>query len=338
MEAENNGRKLNLVVDMYGCPNRCLHCWLGHMPNRRMEADADRFIVDFFDPYFDQIAYYSWLREPDFCDDYEDRWKKDLQISKNAIPERFELASFYRIVRDERYIPFLRSVGVKKVQLSFFGLKDTQDCYVGRKGAYEEILKATDLLIEGGIIPRWQCFINEENKDEIVEIWHMAQKLRQERCPQLEFFVHGGTCEGENRRLYPIRIRKKDIPAELTPVFLDYDELLEERECLKRLGEDPCIDLFPIGEEITRNISNTCDVYYNFTNMSPPWIIGNLKEDEPEELVRKIVLGDTHALNRIRECSWSELGEKYGDDSSEKAFELDDYRIYLVNSELERDL
>ena len=109
---------LNLVADLYGCPNRCLHCWLGHMPNRRMEYDADRFIVDYFSPYFDKIAFYSWVREPDFCADYAARWERDCQISKNTLPERFELASFWRIVRDEAYIPFLRSVGVKKVQLT----------------------------------------------------------------------------------------------------------------------------------------------------------------------------------------------------------------------------
>lgn len=337
MDIENRKRRLNLVVDMYGCPNRCLHCWLGHMSNRRMEENADRFIVDYFDPYFDQIAYYSWLREPDFCDDYEERWKKDLEISKNAVPQRFELAGFFRIVRDENYIPFLRSVGVEKVQLSFFGLKETQDRYIGRKGAFEEILKATDLLIEGGIIPRWQCFINEENKEEIVEIWHMAQKIRKEKCPDLEFFVHEGSCDGENRKLYPIRIAKKDIPYELIPVYLGYAELLEENECLKKLGEEPCIDLFPIGDEITLNISNAYDVHCNFTNMSPAWIIGNLKKDDPEELVRKIVEGDTPALNRIRKMTWKELAEKYGDKDSQKAFALDDYKIYLVNNELENE-
>ena len=134
---KTNDKKLNLVVDMNGCPNRCLHCWLGHMPNRKMEGDSDFFIVDYFSPFFNKIAYYSGLREPDYCNDYVARWEKDEAISKNTVPERFELASFFRIVRDDGYIPFLRAVGVKKDQLSFFGLKDTQDRYVGRKGAYE---------------------------------------------------------------------------------------------------------------------------------------------------------------------------------------------------------
>ena len=53
-------KKLSLVVDMAGCPNRCKHCWLGHMPNKRIHDD--QWIVDYFKPHFDQITYYSWLR------------------------------------------------------------------------------------------------------------------------------------------------------------------------------------------------------------------------------------------------------------------------------------
>ena len=37
----NSMKKLTLVVDMYGCPNRCKHCWLGHMPNRTMSENSD---------------------------------------------------------------------------------------------------------------------------------------------------------------------------------------------------------------------------------------------------------------------------------------------------------
>ena len=49
---KTEGRLLALCADMFGCPNRCLHCWLSHMPNRRMEEGADEWIVDLFRPYF----------------------------------------------------------------------------------------------------------------------------------------------------------------------------------------------------------------------------------------------------------------------------------------------
>ena len=328
---------MNLVVDMYGCPNRCLHCWLGHMPNRRMEEGSDRFIVDFFSSYFDSIAFYSWLREPDYCDDYEKRWERDLAISRNAVPERFELASFFRIARDEKYILFLKSVGVKKVQLSFFGIGPTQDRYVGRKGAYKEVMRAGDRLIEGGIIPRWQCFINEENIDEIVRLQEMTEKIRRERCPELEFFVHEGTCDGENRKLYPIRIEKSHIPEELKLVYLNYDNILSEAECCRILAGDLSSPDFPIGDEITLNVSNTFDVYYNFTHMRGPWKIGNLKTDDPKELVEKVLSGSAPALKAAKNCRWDELAARYGDPDSDKVFSLDDFKMYLFNEYLDRE-
>lgn len=211
---------LNLVVDMYGCPNRCKHCWLGHMPNKKMSDEAALFIVNKFKPYFDQITFYSWLREPDFCSDYEARWQKDNNLSTGRKPERFELASFYQLVRDPNYVKFLKKVGVKKVQLTFFGLKEYTDYFVGRKGAFDELLKATDILIETGITPRWQAFINEENKADVVELLHLIDHLKfKQRCKDFSFFVHEGSCDGENKKLYGIRIQKSHIPDELIPVI-----------------------------------------------------------------------------------------------------------------------
>ncbi|MCR5609238.1 MAG: radical SAM protein [Lachnospiraceae bacterium] len=327
---------LNVVVDMYGCPNRCLHCWLGHMPNKKMPEDSDKYIMEYFSPYFNEIAYYSWLREPDFCDNYKERWERDIEISKNTVPNRFELASFFRIVRDDKYIPFLKSVGVKKVQLTLFGLQSTQDRYIGRKGAFKEVMTATEKIIENGIIPRWQCFINEENIEEILELYEMAKEIKNTKCPSLEFFVHEGSCDGENKKLYPIRIRKQNIPESLIPVYMDYNEILTERECIEILKNDSNAPHFPIGDDITLNISNEFDVYYNFTNISKPWKIGNLKTSDQDTLINNILTGNTPALNTLKQCKYGELAETYGEKLSEKAFSLEDYKMYIVNCYLEQ--
>ena len=209
---------LTLAADLYGCPNRCLHCWLGHMPNRQMEPDADRWIVEQFRPYYRSITFMSWLREPDFCPDYRARWERDRQLSVNAAPPRFELASFWRLVRDEDYVQFLKEVGVGCVQLTFFGLEKTTDRYVGRKGAFRELLQATEILIANGIAPRWQAFLNEENKDELVQLLDLTEELElSRRSPSFRFFIHAGSCDGENRKLYPIRIQKGSVPEVLIP-------------------------------------------------------------------------------------------------------------------------
>lgn len=336
MDKMVQGKNLILVVDMYGCPNRCRHCWLGHMPNRKMEDGADEWIFNYFKPYFENITYYSWLREPDFCDDYRERWTKDIQLSRGIMPQRFELGSFWRIVRDRSYVKFLKEVGVKRVQLTFFGLEETTDRYVGRKGAFKELLQATDILIKNEIAPRWQAFINEENKEEIVQLLPLIEELNlYDRCAEFgtpfSFFVHAGSCDGENRKLYGIRINKQDIPEAIIPYFLHYDKVKTEREWCELLKEEPKSVMYHNEKDIVLNISNCFDVYFNFTHMTPNWKIGNLKEDNREELIRRIIDEDTQALKLAGKISIGELVRKYGDFQSDKAFEVGDYKSYLLN-------
>ena len=328
---------LNLVVDMYGCPNRCLHCWLGHMPNKALPDGTDSYIVDYFRHYFSRIAYYSWMREPDFCNDYRERWLRDIALSVNARPERFELASFWRIARDDGYVPFLKEAGVKKVQLTFFGLRETQDRYVGRKGAFDEVVEATHRLIKGGIIPRWQCFINEENISEIEEVYALYLKIKAEFCPDMEFFVHEGSCDGENRKLYPIRIQKRHIPESLIPVYLGYDGLLEEKGCVKQLLECDHSPEYRLSGDITLNISGTLDAYLNFTHLSAPWQVGNLKTDDPRVFCQRLAEGDIPALRLAKQVTWKQLARDYGAPDSERAFSLDDYKMFLFNRFLEEN-
>ncbi|MCR4622712.1 MAG: radical SAM protein [Clostridiales bacterium] len=332
-----NDKQLNLVVDMHGCPNRCLHCWLGHMPNKTLPDGTDEFIVDFFRPYFRRLAFYSWMREPDFCDDYRKRWLRDIAVSVNAVPERFELASFWRIARDDAYIPFLIEVGVKKVQLTLFGLNETQDRYVGRKGAFDEVMFATKKLIQGGIVPRWQCFINEENISEIEKVYALQERIKAESCPEMEFFVHEGSCDGENRKLYPIHIHKNHIPDSLVPVYLGYNELLEEKDCAEQLLECDRNPEYRLNGDVTLNIANTLDAYLNFTHLSAPWQVGNLKADSPETLCSRLQNGGIPALMLAKQVKWSELARRYGDLTSERAFSLDDYKTYLFNKFLDEN-
>lgn len=336
-------RPLSLVVDMVGCPNRCRHCWLGHMPNRIMEEGADIWLVDYFKPYFDTIDYYSWLREPDFCDNYRERWARDNEISIGAKPERFELASFWRLVRDPDYAKFLKEVGTRKVQLSLFGLEAMTDKYIGRRGAFREVLRATEVLLDNQIAPRWQAFLTEENKDEVAALPELAQSLGlAERCrafgEEFKFFVHEGSCDGENRKLYPIRIEKAHIPEALIPYHLQYDTLLTEADCCAALRGSADHEVPHNEERIVLEISNTFDVYFNFTHMTPAWRIGNLKTVPREEMIRRIVEEDIPALRLARQVTLGELAERYGDPASGRAFDLGDYRAYLLNRYLEEQL
>lgn len=84
-------------------------------------------------------------------------------------------------------------------------------------------------------------------------------------------------------------------------------------------------------EDIILNISNQYDVFFNFTHMTPNWRIGNMKTDDREELIRRIVEEDTQALNLARNITVGELVRRYGDFHSDKGFSQEDYKSYLLN-------
>ncbi len=328
---------LTILADMYGCPNRCKHCWLGHMPNRKIPDGSDELIVNFFKPHFHSITFYGWVREPDYCENYVERWQRDIQISVNANPQRFELASFWRLVSDENYVRFLKSVGVNTVQLTFFGTEEITDWYIGRKGAYQELLQATEILIDNQIAPRWQVFINTENATDIIQLLAHSKELKlSERCKafggEFSFFIHSGSCDGENRKLYPLRINKEDIPVDLIPYYINFSETKTEVELCELLANDNTCFAYHNENEITLNIANNFDVYFNFTHMLPEWKIGNILTDDSNELVRRVIDEDTPALRLARKMPVSELVSQFGNPLSHKIFDcVDDYKAYLLN-------
>lgn len=97
------------------------------------------------------------------------------------------------------------------------------------------------------------------------------------------------------------------------------------------LGADENSVVYHNEEEIDLFISNQYDVFYNFTHMSPNWRIGNLKTDDRDEMIRRIVEEDTQALNLARNISLRELVKRYGDPASDRLFGRGDYTEYLLN-------
>lgn len=329
IKKERINKHLTICLDMHGCPNRCRHCWLGDLPNKQLDDYYPDFLIRLFKPYFKDITFYSWLREPDFCSNYQERWIKDCELS-SIKPERFELASFYKIVRDPEYVKWLKEVGTKKVQLTFFGLEETTDQFVGRKGAYQELLKASETLKENGIEPRWQIFIYQTNKDEVMELLNFAKHKNIK-----EVFVHEGSCDGNNRKLYDIRINKHEIPDKVKQYYLDYPNILSEKECIDILKNDESHYVPRNDKEIVLYIASDLNAYFNFTNPSPAWKIGNIQDDEIDDIVRRTVEEDIPALMLAKTITIKQLVNKYGDATSDRMFSLDDYKMYLLNNYLD---
>ena len=291
--------KYAVAMDMYGCPNRCRHCWLVH--NRNADTPVEDFIriAEQFKeykrdgkPYYDELFFNTWYREPDYADNYKELWELEKQLSPSEVP-KWELASIWRLVRDRDYAPWLKELGVEVVQLTLFGTEENTDYYRGRKGAYREHMQAIDVLLENGIAPRIQIFPFSITVDDVVSLYQVLQDIRlEERVNDIgkEFtcFLNTPMPIGEGFNLENIKLRRSDIKklpyhllektlrhfksestdtlwkteAELLPALLEENNPLNAESELLALGVDPDFNVYPIYWEVAEW-----------------WCLGNVKRD-----------------------------------------------------------
>lgn len=338
-------KEITILLDMAGCPNRCKHCWLGATPNGRMPISELYDAVRQFRPFTDCLQVYDWYREPDYQDQYRELYELCDRLSDKP-REHFELASFWRIVRDAEYAKWLASIGVRKVQLTIFGTEETTDFYIGRKGAYRELLRAIDILLENQISPRIQTFVNQQNIDELPHIeWLIEQLDLENRCRsfggEFSFFLHQGSCDGENEKLYDVRVTPDDlqkIPAVLKRYTLKhfgekniedvfgkteqqlYEELMTDRSVFSYVNEKP---VFHIDKDF--------NVYPNVSTPTSAWCLGNIKTDGAEKVLERYRKSSSLAQHTRLTVPVCDLVNAQGNRTSQRLFDIQDYIEFLLN-------
>lgn len=326
-------QKIVVALDMAGCPNRCKHCYLGHSQNGNLDNEDLIYVSKEFEPYSDIMEIYSWFREPDYKNNYKELWELEKRLSKNTTPKRFELLSFWRLNRDPEYVKWAYDIGVRVCQLTFFGFEEKTDYYVGRKGAFQELLRATDILLENGIAPRWQLFVNKDNIEEMLPLIDLSSKLNlKERCKNIgakfKLFIHQGSCEGENKKLYDKIIEASDIKKLPLEYCLDlgyteqqlYNILINDHSTLNLVSDSP---VFYVNKD--------CDVFPNYTETSSLWRLGNLRKDGIESVLTNYLNNNSLCQNTSYNVPISKMVQLYGNPNSTKLFGKDDYRMYILN-------
>lgn len=333
-------QRLTVCLDMAGCPNRCLHCWLGHAPNGRFSPEDLRWMAQQFRPFARRMEVFSWYREPDFRADYRALWALEQSLSDEKTPH-FELLSTWRAAHDADYIPWLESLGVRAVQLTFFGGAAMTDRYTGRAGAYDELVSLLDPLRKHGITPRFQVFVNRENLGEMEEIVRLAQQKGLADDPRFRAFVHAGSCDGANEALYPVRVTPDDVKRLPEPLVRWTEQSLHQpiRDVFGRTEAEWAAQLLdetqpigsPLDDELVLYIDANWDVYPNVTVPQPAWRLGNLRTDGPQAVLERCLSQDAPALRICRKTPAKALAAACADRSSQRLFTRGDYRIYLVN-------
>lgn len=338
-------KEITVCLDMYGCPNRCKHCWLGTTPNGNMSVSEMEFAAAQFRPFTDCFQIYDWYREPDYRDNYQELYRLCNQLSDKPI-EHFELISFWRLVRDKEYVKWLSSLGLQKAQLTLWGSQETTDYYIGRKGAYTEILETIEILLENKISPRIQTFINKSNLDELIHVENLIKHLDlEERCRsfggEFSFFLHQGSCDGENEKLYDVRVTPEDLKQ--------IPELLE-KYTLRHFNKSSIMDVFgrteqSLYEELVQDhstasyvsdspvffIDKDFNVYPNITAPAPHWCLGNLKKHGSKTVLENYVESNSAAQRTRLTVPICDIVKAQGSSTSQHLFNKGDYIEYLLN-------
>lgn len=327
--------KAAVIVDMCGCPNRCRHCWLGHGTNRKMSIDDFLWVCgQFLDyqkyghPFFERFLCMSWFREPDYADGYRELRRLEDNLSTVSIPKEVrELASAWRLARDETYAPWLKQVGTEKVQLTFFGTEKNTDYFSGRKGAFRDLMKSINVLLENDVVPRIQLFPFRTTVDDFIVLERIFRDIGLEQRveyigQEMVYFINTPTPLGRGYDLEEIGLRRTDL-LRLPERFVEgtwkrygkirgidtlwkteaewLDELQYEESPLNDIPEIPAFMVTP-----------DFDAYPNEGELASWWYLGNLKRDGVEYIVDSYERRKTPGLYLNRETPVSKLARKYG--------------------------
>lgn len=338
-------QEITICLDMYGCPNRCKHCWLGVTPNGCMPVSELTFAAEQFRPFADRLQVYDWYREPDYRDQYQELYQLCGRLSDRPM-EHFELISYWRMVRDKDYVRWLSSIGLKTAQLTLFGGEETTDFYIGRKGAYREILEAVEILLANKIVPRIQVFVNKKNIDELPFVEELIQRLDLEnRCSafgrNFSFFLHQGSCDGENEKWYDVRVTPEDL--EKIPKLLEVYTLRHfgkksladvfgetEQSLYERLAEDRSTASY-VSNSPVFHINKDFYLYPNVTTPASHWCLGNLKTDGAKTVLETYRNSESMAQRVRGTVPLGEIVKAQGDRSSQRLFSEGDYIEFLLN-------
>lgn len=323
--------KLTIAVDLAGCPNRCRHCWLGSPRNGNLNGDDLAEAARMFrsHPEIKALGVASWWREPDYRDDYRALWELEKALSDPGMAQRFELLSTWRLARDPDYAPWAASVGPNACQITFFGMEESTDWFMRRKGGFRDQIAATEACIRAGIAPRWQLFPTKRCLDELDEFLRLVDALDLfRRCAEMgrpfELFLNSFSPEGngwavENLRLEAADLRR--IPGALIDISREGLQLMgaPEHELLEKMKERADPANLDAGFQCLF-VDADWNVYPNLAEPAPWWRLGNLRTDGVDRALDAYKKEDTPGMRANRTIPIRTLAGLYGDAGSARLY------------------
>lgn len=303
------------------CGKRCRHCYMYESERYKTEIE-------------NQLPFSDMLHVLDDIADFEEKWKFDVNgffitggdpvLNPDYVPLLEELhrrgKNVYIMGNPEtltsEILDFFRDVGVRQVQLSLDGLRDTHDFYRG-VGNFDTTIQALELLDAHDVPGTIMFTLTGENKDQLIPlIRYLAAETK------AKGFAFDLVCGVGNAKNIEIELTKEDVYQCLSS-YLQEKQRLRQEGCPMRLSEKPKFfqllhydqdDFYPYD---TDDFSAIGGCYVGFTCYTIladgsvaacrrfPTIIGKM----PEQKMEDIFLGNPLLKKFRRASSYQVCGE-----------------------------
>ncbi len=331
--------QIGLAFDMQGCPNQCRHCWLGPANSSTLSEQAVRWGTSLFrdlitrgNTPIKRLSGATSFREPDLRDDYRKLYDLEAELGDGK-PDRYELLSIWRLARDNSYARWAKSVGPDTCQISLFGLRETNDWFHRRRGAFDDALIASERLLDAGMKPRWQIFLTTKLLPELNGLLALADKLRlRERVRELgdefQLFIHLPGPDHEARKIEDLRPTIEQV-TDLPEVILEATRKHFSRDVLWQSEEALFSDIVNTGYMKTEStlpdvlwflVCSNWNVFANTGTLEDWWCLGNLKRDSVETIIHRFESDETQGLKSLAHESPAELSRQYGNPNGQRVY------------------
>jgi len=157
-------------IEATGCPNMCRHCSVdGHPPYGTL------YSIEELQELADEWGSLIYLHEPTAHPQFPDIFDRSLigdEYSAGALPT----CGFGIAGRDDHaaVLKRFRELGFSRLSFTFHGLRKHHDWFVGRRGAFHDLLTATRRATDSGFDAGWQIFIDRRGIDDVAPFLDLA--------------------------------------------------------------------------------------------------------------------------------------------------------------------
>ena len=131
---------ISVSLDMGGCNKKCKFCRYSKQTKASLTIDDLHLVYELISPFTDNLLISSFYKEIDVFENYKEIYEIENKLNNNINKERLNKINIERLLKDEKYLTFLKKQNVHNVIIDVYGNRTNHDYFVGRTGSFNQIL------------------------------------------------------------------------------------------------------------------------------------------------------------------------------------------------------